>query len=156
MSSNAVATGEHQLEIVSFSIGSQAFCLEISHVLEIRGWTPTTVLPHAPDYVKGLMNLRGTVLPVVDLSLRLGLGVTEPTARHVVIIVFTNGQTVGLLVEAVSDILTVSPEEMMAAPDVSGGELAGCIRGVFARDEELMRAIDLKTTLPFLATGEAG
>ena len=63
----AATTG--RTEIVCFKIGQQDFCIEISHVLEIRGWTRTTVLPHAPDYVVGMMNLRGTVLPVIDQSM---------------------------------------------------------------------------------------
>lgn len=151
MTEAAVASAETHQEIVSFAIGDQGFCFDIRYVLEIRGWTPTTVLPHAPGYVKGLMNLRGTVLPVVDLSMRLGLGATDPSARHVIIIVRISDQTVGFLVESVSDILTVAAEEIKPTPDIDISESKNFIRGVFSIDDELIRLIDVPATLPFLS-----
>ncbi len=135
-------------EIVCFKIGQQDFCIEISHVLEIRGWTRTTVLPHAPDYVVGMMNLRGTVLPVIDLSLRLNLGKTEAGPRHVIIIARIEEKTVGFLVDAVSDIIMVDESEMQATPDVSSARTQGFIRGVHTVDETLLRAIDVHQILP--------
>ncbi len=155
MSSNTAVSNENQREIVSFTIGDQGFCFDISYVLEIRGWTPTTVLPHAPAYVKGLMNLRGTVLPVIDLSMRLGLGSTEPSPRHVIIIVRIGEQTVGFLVQSVADILNVRDEEMKPTPDISGGEGKGFIKGVFTIGDELIRSIDVPSTLPFLVSDKA-
>lgn len=139
---------EKRVEIVSFTIGAQSFCIEIGHVLEIRGWTQTTILPHAPDYVVGMMNLRGTVLPVVDLSLRLGLGKTEPALRHVIIIAQIGDKTTGLLVDSVSDILTVAQGEMKPTPDVSSEKTAAFIRGVFTLEDTLVRAIDVHQLLP--------
>ena len=135
-------------EIVSFTIGEQSFCIEINHVLEIRGWTETTILPHAPEFVIGMMNLRGTVLPVVDLSLRLGLGKTKPQLRHVIIIAQIGDKTFGLLVDSVSDILTVTKNEMRPTPDVASERTAAFIKGVFAFDEMLVRAIDVHQVLP--------
>lgn len=151
MAEAATAIVEDQQEIVSFAIGDQGFCFDIRYVLEIRGWTPTTILPHAPSYVKGLMNLRGTVLPVVDLSMRLGLGPTDPSPRHVIIIVRIGEQTVGFLVESVADILTIKEEDMKPTPDVTGNESKSFIRGVFAIGDQLIRSIDVPSTLPFLA-----
>lgn len=142
-------------EIVSFSVGEQRFCMEIEHVLEIRGWTKTTILPHAPDYVIGMMNLRGTVLPVVDLSLRLGLGPTEPSPRHVIIIARIQEQTVGFLVENVSDIATVSESDMQPTPDVSSALTQAFIKGVYSIEEELVRAIDVYQVLPREAVAAA-
>lgn len=85
----------NRVEIVCFTVEDRDFSIEISHVLEIRGWTSTTTLPHAPDFVVGMMNLRGTVLPVVDLSLRLGFGKTEPGKRHVIIIAQIDHKIIG-------------------------------------------------------------
>ena len=130
-------------EIVSFSVCNHRFCMEIEHVLEIRGWTRTTILPHAPDYVIGMMNLRGTVLPVVDLALRLGLGRTEPSPRHVIIIARIQEQTVGFLVDNVSDIATVRESDIQPTPDVSSSLTQAFIKGVYSIDEELVRAIDV-------------
>lgn len=135
------------IEIVSFAISDQAFCLDIGHVLEIRGWTTTTTLPHAPDYVIGMMNLRGTVLPVVDLSMQLGLGRTEPESRHVIIIALVNEKTVGFLVDAVSNILTVNTADLQSTPDVSSERTASFIKGVYMIEETIVRAIDIHQIL---------
>ena len=94
-------------ELIAFRIGEQEFCVDIMAVREIRGWAPVTPLPHSPTFLRGVLNLRGAVLPIVDLAGRLGLPAAEPTARHVIIVAQVNGQVIGLLVEAVSDILTI-------------------------------------------------
>ncbi|MGK7651867.1 chemotaxis protein CheW [Roseovarius sp. B08] len=138
----------NRVEIVCFTVEDQDFSIEISHVLEIRGWTSTTTLPHAPDFVVGMMNLRGIVLPVVDLSLRLGFGKTEPGKRHVIIIAQIDDKIVGFLVDAVSDIITVDESEMQATPDVSSSRTQAFIRGVHSLDDKLVRAIDVREVLP--------
>ncbi len=135
-------------EIVSFRVRGQDFCIDIGHVREIRGWSPTTILPHAPDFVIGVMNLRGNVIPVVDLSQRLGLGRTEPTERHVIVITNFGRGTVGLLVEAVSDIMTLAPEDMRQTPELAGIAATGFVEGVFAAEDSLIRALDLSRVLP--------
>lgn len=137
-----------RIEIVSFTIGEQAFCLDIGHVLEIRGWTSTTTLPHAPEYVVGMMNLRGAVLPVMDLSMRLGLGKTVPESRSVIIIAHIDKKSVGFLVDAVSNILTVNPAEMQPTPEVSSAKTAAFIKGVYTLDETIVRAIDVHQIMP--------
>src|SRR4051812_31236560 len=93
-------------ELIAFRIGDQEFCIDVMSVREIRGWTPATAIPYAPPYVLGVINLRGAVLPIMDLSARLGMKPAEPTVRHVIIVTQVNRHTVGLLVDAVSDILT--------------------------------------------------
>lgn len=150
---HAEAFQGNEREIVTFRVSDQEFCVDIGYVREIRGWSPTTVLPHAPDYVKGMMNLRGTVLPVMDLSLRLGLGPTEATPRHVIIILVVNEMTVGLLVEAVSDILTVSNEDMKATPDIGSTETKNFVEGFFTVDDRMIRAVDVACAVP-ASTGE--
>ncbi len=95
-------------ELMAFRIGAQEFCVDIMAVREIRGFAPATPLPQSPAFVRGVINLRGAVLPIIDLSARLGFPPAEPTARHVIMVVQVGNQTVGLLVDAVSDILTVA------------------------------------------------
>jgi purine-binding chemotaxis protein CheW len=85
-------------------------------VREIRGWTRATPLPHAPDFVRGVINLRGTVLPVVDLSVRLGMAPVMGDARNVIIVVQMGAQTAGLLVDAVSDILNLPRTDLQPPP----------------------------------------
>jgi purine-binding chemotaxis protein CheW len=140
-------TGE-AVELVAFRIGEQEYCVDIMAVREIRGWTPATMLPHAPSFVLGVINLRGTVLPIVDLAARLGLGHCEPTARHVNIVVQINDQVVGLLVDAVSDILTVQTEQIGQTPDVASETTRQFVKGVFAIENRMISLIELSEVLP--------
>ncbi len=148
---SAVAPGR---EFVAFRINKQEFCVEIMSIREIRGWTQETVLPHAPEYVRGVINLRGTVLPIVDLAQRLGLGPTEPTARHVIVVAQLGTQLVGLLVEAVSDILTLNDEDVQPAPEVASDMVRDFMRGVVSIDERMINLVDLGNVLP-VTQGEA-
>ena len=135
-------------ELVAFRIGSQEFCIDIMSVREIRGWTPATPLPRAPDYVRGVINLRGAVLPIVDLSTRLGLGPTDPGSRHVVIVAQIGRQIVGLLVDAVSDILTVHEAEIQPTPEVGSDLVRRFVRGLLAIDGRMISLISLDRVLP--------
>ncbi|TVQ54044.1 MAG: chemotaxis protein CheW, partial [Rhodobacteraceae bacterium] len=140
-------TGE-TLELVAFRIGAQEYCVDIMAVREIRGWTPATMLPHAPPFVQGVINLRGTVLPIVDLAARLGLGKAEPTARHVTIVVQVDTQVIGLLVDAVSDILTLGEDAVRPTPDVASETTKKFVKGVFAVDDRMISLIELGEVLP--------
>ena len=140
-------------EIVAFRIGSQEFCLDIRTVREIRGWTPTTVLPHAPSYVMGVINLRGAVVPIVNLAERLALGPLQPEARHVIIITVLETQVVGLLVDAVSDILTVSPAAVQPTPRVGSEATQAFVRGVIAVEQRMLRLVDLAAVVPSAGSG---
>src|SRR6218665_689847 len=86
-----------QLEIVSFHLGDQEFCIDIMAIREIRGWAPVTPMPHTPPYVLGLINLRGAVIPVIDMACRLGMKMTEPSERSAIIVTDIGGKVVGLL-----------------------------------------------------------
>ncbi len=143
-------------EYVAFCIGTQEYCVDIMAVREIRGWTEATILPNAPDYVQGVINLRGMVLPIVDLSKRLGMNETSASARHVIIIVKINTQVVGLLVDSVSDILTVPNENIQATPEVASKIANAFIGGVIAMDERMISLLSLENILPtFVETSEA-
>ena len=106
------------LELIAFRAGNQDFCVDVQSVKEIRGRTPMTLLPHSPAYVRGVINLRGTVLPIVDLRARLDLA---PSAEGsgVVIVVWIGRKLVGLLVDEVCDILTVSAGDVQQTPELS-------------------------------------
>ncbi len=142
-------------ELVAFRIGQQEFAIDIASVREIRGWTPETTLPHAPGFVRGVINLRGTVLPILDLASRLGLGSADPTARHVIIIVQVGTQTMGLLVDAVSDIQSVEDENIQPMPEI-GAEIARqFVRGVLAVDGRMIVVVALDEVLPATSGGLA-
>ena len=135
-------------ELISFRIGEQEFCVDIMAVREIRGWTQATPLPQAPSYVRGVINLRGAVLPIVDLSARLGLGATEPSVRNVIIVVRIGTSLVGLLVDAVSEVLTATAEMIQPTPDVSCDAVKMFIRGILALDGRMVSWITLDKILP--------
>lgn len=148
MIENITASNRSASEFVACRIGVQEFCIDIMAVREIRGWTPATTLPHAPSYVRGVINLRGSVLPIVDLSERLGFPPTETNARQVIIVVQIRAQIVGLLVDAVSDILSQANEAIQPTPDVAKGAVQSFIRGVMAIEGRMIGLIDLDSLIP--------
>ena len=117
-------------------------------VREIRGWTQATPLPHAPSYVNGVINLRGAVLPIVDLAARLGFPRTVPTARSVIIVVRVEMQLFGLLVDAVSDILTITDELLQPTPDLASDLAKTYVRGVMAIEGRMISLIATDNVLP--------
>lgn len=138
-------------ELVTFRVGEQDFCIDIMMVREIRGWSPATILPHAPKFVLGVINLRGSVVPIVDLSARLGLAPSVPDDRHVIVIAVVGNQTIGFLVSAVADIIAVDGSEVQPTPDVTSETTRNFIEGVIVTKERMLRVIDIQTVLPKVA-----
>jgi purine-binding chemotaxis protein CheW len=141
-------------EYITFRIGSQYYCVDIMSVREIRGWTPATALPRAPGYVRGVINLRGVVLPIIDLADRLGFAPAEPTARHVIIVAQTGKQVVGLLVDAVSDIIDMAADKLQPTPDVGSEAARAFVIGVMAIEDRMISLIALDSVMP-TQVGEA-
>jgi purine-binding chemotaxis protein CheW len=147
MHDTTVKTGSSR-ELISFRIGEQEFCVDIMVVREIRGWTPATPLPRSPSFLRGVINLRGAVLPIVDLAARLGFEPAEPTQRHVIIVAQIDRQIVGLLVDAVSDILTVGDDVVQPPPDVASDMVRNFVQGLLAIDGRMLSLISLNRILP--------
>ena len=139
--------GRDGSELISFRIGEQEFCVDIMAVREIRGWTPATPVPHSPRFVRGVINLRGAVLPVIDLADRLGLGTAVETARHVIIVVQIGSRIVGLLVDAVCDILSTADHVVQKTPDLAGDQMQGFVKGLIALEGRMISLIDLGLVL---------
>lgn len=135
-------------ELIAFRIGTQEFCVDVMEIREIRGWTPATPLPHVPSYVRGVINLRGAVLPIMDLAERLGHGPAAPTQRHVIIVAQVGKQVMGLLVDAVSDILTVGDDAIQPPPDVASERVRLFVRGLLAIEGRMVSLIALDNLLP--------
>lgn len=135
------------IELLTFRIAEQEYALDIMSVREIRGWTHATPLPHAPNYMKGVINLRGTVLPVMDLSVRLGLTKQEQDDRNVIIVVKLEDTMTGLLVDAVSDIVALSPEDMQPPPELSSNAAEAVVSALTLIDERMVRVLDLNATI---------
>ncbi len=111
-------TTDEKLELISFEIAGQEFCIDIRAVREIRGYTASTPLPHTPPYILGVINLRGAIMPVLDLRDRLGLGLTEASSRHVIVVVQHGERMAGLLVDAVQETFVVEESLMQTPPSV--------------------------------------
>ena len=142
--------GTARREFIAFCIGEQEFCVDIMSVREIRGWAPATPLPQTPDFIRGVINLRGAVLPIMELATRLGLQANEPTVRSVIIVVSTAGRTVGLLVDAVSDILSVTQDIIQPTPDVACDRVKTFVRGLISMDSRMISEIALERLMPEL------
>jgi purine-binding chemotaxis protein CheW len=135
-------------ELVAFRVAGQDFCIDIMDVREIRGWTPATILPHAPEYVMGVINLRGSVVPIVNLAKRLNLATGELTARHVIIIAVIKQQIIGILVDAVSDILSIPSGAIQPTPNIASDATRAFVEGVIAVEDRMLRMLDLTAVLP--------
>ena len=143
-------------ELIAFRIGEQEFCVDIMNVREIRGWTPATPLPRSPSYMKGVINLRGIVLPIIDLGARFGLATAEPTARHVIMVAHIGSRLVGLLVDAVSDIVQLTDSTIQPTPDVASDHVKTFVKGIFAVEGgRMISLIDLNHVLPAESEAEA-
>lgn len=136
-------TDQSSRQYITFVANGQEFAADIMAIREIRGWTDTTALPHVPHYIRGVINLRGNVLPVVDLKARLGLGMTDATAKHVIIVVATAGKTTGILVDAVSDIITLSASDVQPPPDVMQEASDSHIDGIAVIDGRMVTLLGM-------------
>ena len=135
-------------EVITFLIERQEFCLDVMSIREIRVWTPTTPLAHAPSFVCGMINLRGAVLPIIDLADRLGYSPTEPASGHAVLVVQIGRQTIGLLVQGVSEILTIDPATIQPLPDAASEETRVFVTGIVVVGQRMISLVALDGILP--------
>ena len=117
-------------------------------VREIRGWSPATPLPQTPSYMRGVINLRGAVLPIMDLAARLDLTVNAISARSVIIVVKVGERLIGLLVDAVSDILSVTSDLIQAPPEVGCDRVKSFVKGLISLEGRMISEIALERLLP--------
>lgn len=108
-----------QIEIIAFRLQGQEFCVMTKTIREIRGWSPCTPVPQSPYEVLGVMNLRGIVIPIIDLASKLGMAPTTPSERSAIVVTEIHTMVVGLLVDQVSDILTIKGSQIQPIPDVA-------------------------------------
>ena len=144
-----MANKEDNVEkFVKFRIGKQEFCVEMEATRELRSWAPTTALPNANEYVIGIINLRGNILPIVNLATRLGLPASAQSDRHVVIVVQNQNEQFGILVDAVSDIISVGPDDIRPVPEVTPEGAEELFKQVIVQEESIICQILLDRLLP--------
>jgi len=132
-------------EFVSLRAGGQGYCVEITSIREIRRWRTVTSLPNSDKSILGVMNLRGSVIPIIDLAARLGLQMTEVGPRSVVVVVAVGNRVIGLLVEAVSEILSIAADEIQPNPTQSHDGNDGQVVGLVSVDDEMLKILALET-----------
>ncbi len=130
-------------QVLSFILGHEEYGVDILRVQEIKGWEKTTPIPNTPDYVMGVINLRGAVVPIIDLRIRFGLEEMTYDDTTVVIIVRsedTSGtpKIIGLVVDGVSDVYGVEQKDLQTAPDMSGKVHSEYIQGLATLNEKLI------------------
>ena len=143
----AISQNTSEIELVTFSVCDQIFCLRITEINEIRRWSPITILPHAPADVLGVMNLRGAVIPIYDLAACFSLGTTEQGGRSVVIVSSVGEKSIGLLVDSVSEIISISSDEIQPTPDISSDGGLESILGVIAMEDTMVRVVNLSSVI---------
>jgi purine-binding chemotaxis protein CheW len=139
-------------QLITFQLGEQVLGIDIMAIREIRAWSPATPLPNVPAYVRGVVNLRGVVLPVLDLRHRIGWGETDPTARHVIIVVRIADQLQGLIVDAVNDIVAINPDEIQPLPSMGDGGSPSFLEGLVTVDERMITIVALDRLIDLNAT----
>ena len=140
---NEAASAEGSRQFIKFLATGQEFATDIMSVREIRGWTETTKVPHAPHYVLGVINLRGVVLPVIDLKARLGMGLTEPYSSHVIIVLENGTCSTGILVDAVLDIMSVAADQIQPVPAVVCEGENNFMGGIAVLDGKLVTLLEV-------------
>ncbi|WP_341909508.1 chemotaxis protein CheW [Ferrovibrio terrae] len=130
-------------EYLTFAAAGQEYGIDILAVREIRGWTVENPLPNCPPAVRGVINLRGQVVPIYDLRIRLGAERSSPTATHVVIVVEAAAGFYGLLVDAVSDILSATAGELQPVPQTGMEDENAFLTALLARESRMVSFLDL-------------
>ncbi|MFO7324125.1 MAG: chemotaxis protein CheW [Pseudomonadota bacterium] len=134
-------------QVLTFRLGEEDFGVDILRVKEIRGWSPVTRIPQARPHVLGVVNLRGTIVPVIDLRVRFGLPRAEFTPLTVVIVIsfdMAGGpKECGLVVDGVSDVCEIAPDALRPAPALAGQVDAECIHGLVSIDERMAVLLDV-------------
>jgi purine-binding chemotaxis protein CheW len=134
-------------QFISFAIGAEQYGVDIMAVRDIKGWSDITRLPKQAEYVRGVLNLRGAMVPIIDLRCRFGQGLTDATSTHIFIVVQIGTKTVGLLADRVLDIISVDASEIQPVPRISNGEQADFLSGLATVEGIMIALIDLNHLL---------
>jgi len=131
-------------EYLTFTLGAEEYGVEILKVQEIRGYEAVTKIANAPAFIKGVSNLRGTIVPIVDMRIKFNLGEAEYNQFTVVIILNVAGRIVGMVVDSVSDVIELKPEQIRPAPDFSSSLDTKYITGLGTVDERMLILMDIE------------
>jgi len=145
--SNKLLVGGETQQFLTFTLGAEEYGVDIMMVREVKGWTETTRLPNTPEYIRGVLNLRGIIIPIFDLRARFTGKLTEPDAQNVVVILAVEERTVGILADTVSDILTVDSNEIKPAPEADVAISEHFVSGLIAVDGRMVVLLSINNLL---------
>jgi purine-binding chemotaxis protein CheW len=140
---NSTSFSGDTLEIIAFRLHDQEFCVKTTTIREIRGWAPSTPIPHAPADVIGVMNLRGSVIPIIDLAFKLGMKSTLANERSAIVVAEVHNMVIGMLVDRVSDILTISSSQVQPVPEVTASFDRTFCEGIIATENGMICFLNL-------------
>lgn len=136
-------TGDYR-QYLTFTVGEEEYGVNIMSVREIKGWNETTRLPNTPGYMKGVINLRGVVIPIFDLRGRFAMGETNPDSKNVVIILAIEERLIGVLVDTVSDILEVESSKIRQAPKIENKIDAEFVDGLISVEDKMVVILNVE------------
>jgi purine-binding chemotaxis protein CheW len=142
-------------QYLTFALGQEEYGVEILKIQEIRGYSAITPLPNTPAYVRGVLNLRGTVVPILDLRRKFGLPEVECTQFTVIVVVRVQGEALGFVVDAVSDVLTFGAKDIQPTPDLHGEIDTAFMNGLAHVGEKLVILLDIDKVLTAAETAQA-
>ncbi len=142
--SEATSAGTAVQEFLAFKLGSEEYGIDILKVQEIRGYEAVTRIANAPEFIKGVINLRGIIIPVVDMRIKFKLGEPVYDQFTVVIILNINGRVVGMVVDSVSDVTSLTAEQIKAAPDLGTAFSSEYMIGLGTLDERMLILVDIQ------------
>ena len=138
----SVKTVEEQ-EVLSFRLAKEEYAISILKVQEIRGYEAPTRLASAPAYLKGIINLRGSIVPIVDMRIKFGLGEPVYDSFTVVIILNIAQHVIGMVVDSVSDVVTLTSDQIRPAPDMGASVETNCLLGLGTVGERMLILLDI-------------
>lgn len=134
-------------QYLTFMLGEEYYGVDILRVQEIKGWTPVTAIPNTPEYIKGVLNLRGTIVPIIDLRTKFNLENMDYTPLTVIIVLSIQSEqglhVAGVVVDSVSDVLNVSPDEIKPTPELGSGINTDFILGMATTDSQMAMLLDI-------------
>lgn len=147
MAEGKTAASSAVLEFLSFALGEEEYGIDIQKVQEIRGYENVTRIANAPDFIKGVINLRGIIVPILDMRIKFNLGTPSYDAFTVVIILNLRGRVTGMVVDSVSDVVTLTPEQIKPAPEMNSAMDTAYLRGLGTLDERMLILVDIDKLL---------
>jgi purine-binding chemotaxis protein CheW len=132
------------LEFLAFSLGDEVYGIDILKVQEIRGYEPVTKIANTPGFIRGVINLRGVIVPIVDMRIKFGLTNVDYTPFTVVIVLNVCGRVIGMVVDGVSDVIALTPDQIHAPPEFGSGLDTRYLRGMATLEGRMIILVDIE------------